>query len=356
MLYQPYYDPNRSYEENFKKGPFGIFKNKKIYKNKGKPKYDFFGYKVFLPFGIPAGPLLNGKFAKAALDKGFDIVTYKTVRSHKYPCLLWPNILGINIKGNLTLKKAEKGLIACKTYKEPLSITNSFGVPSYDPNFWQKDLNSLIKYAKKSQVAIGSFQGTINSDGNTKQYIDDFVKTAVMVKKAGAKVLEANLSCPNEGTSHLLCFDIVRTEQIVHAIKKKIGKTPLIIKIAYFSDQKQLEKLINSVGKLVDGIAAINTIPANIFNKKGEQALPGANRLKSGVCGAAIKWAGLEMIKRLKKIRVKSKLNFKLIGVGGVMNYKDFKSYLRVGADAVMSATGSMWNPYLAQQIKEYAK
>lgn len=45
----------------------------------------FFGFKVNSPFGIPAGPLINGNFVKAALNKGFDICTYKTVRSGKYP-------------------------------------------------------------------------------------------------------------------------------------------------------------------------------------------------------------------------------------------------------------------------------
>ncbi len=354
MLHQPYYDPSKSYEENYKKGPFGAFADKIIYKEKTGPKYDFFGYKVFLPFGIPAGPLLNGKFAKAALDKGFDIVTYKTVRSRKYPSNLWPNVLGVKIKGDLTLNLAEKGLVGTTVYRVPLSITNSFGVPSYDPDFWQKDLKALLGKTKEGQIVIGSFQGTTNSNGDIKKYVEDFVYTALLVKKTGVKILEANLSCPNEGTSHLLCFDVKRTAEIVKAIKNKIGNTPLIIKIAYFSDQKQLKNLIDEVGKSVDGIAAINTIPAKILDEKGGQALPGTNRMKSGVCGAAIKWAGLDMVKRLKKLRRLKKLKFKIIGVGGVANVKDYMDFVKEGADAVMSATGSMWNPYLSQEIKKH--
>ena len=34
------------------------------------------------------------------------------------------------------------------------------------------------------------------------------------------------------------------------------------------------------------------------------------------------------------------------------MNAADFTEYREAGADAVMSATGAMWNPYLAQDIK----
>lgn len=352
MLHTPYYNPEKTYEENFKEGPFGDFADGKKFENIDEPKYKLFDFPVYLPFGIPAGPLLNGKYVKAALDKGFDIVTYKTVRTHKYPCSQWPNVLGIQIKGDLTLEQAEKGIVGNHKYIEPLSITNSFGVPSFEPEFWQKDLKETVEHAKKGQLVIGSFQGTTNPEHDSAQYIQDFAKLARMVKDTGVKVLEVNLSCPNEGTAHLLCFDLERTKEIVEAIKNEIGNTPLIIKIAYFQEQEQLEKLVNYVGKTVDGIAAINTIPAKIFNEKGEQALPGNNRLKSGVCGVPIKWAGLEMVKRLKELKEKLNLSFTIIGVGGVMNVGDYEKYIKAGADAVMSATGSMWNPYLAQEIK----
>ena len=67
MLYIPFYDPEKTYEENFEKGPFGIFANGERLqidsdKSSDQPRYDFLGFKVNLPFGIEAGPLINGKF------------------------------------------------------------------------------------------------------------------------------------------------------------------------------------------------------------------------------------------------------------------------------------------------------
>jgi dihydroorotate dehydrogenase len=173
-----------------------------------------------------------------------------------------------------------------------------------------------------------------------------------LVKETGAKILEVNLSCPNEGTAHLLCFDIERTRQIAEAIKNEIGNTPLVIKIAYFKSDEELRKLVDAVGGVVQEISAINTIPAEILDEKGNQALPGPGRLVSGVCGSSIKWAGLEMVERLDKLRQESSQNFKISGVGGVLNKEDYRAYRAAGADAVMSATGAMWNPYLAQEIK----
>ena len=44
---------------------------------------------------------------------------------------------------------------------------------------------------------------------------------------------------------------------------------------------------------------------------------------------------------------------WQIIGVGGVTVPKDFREYRDAGADVVMSATGAMWNSYLAKEIKE---
>lgn len=350
-MHIPFYDPQKSYEDNFKEGPFGAFADGKVFSDDGDLKVGYLGQKVFTPFGIAAGPLVNGKFVKAALDKGFDLPVYKTVRTKKYPCHAWPNVLALKVKGHITLEAADTGLVADNEYIEPLSITNSFGVPSFEPDFWQKDMQESVKHAKAGQVVIGSFQGT--PTGDEQSYIADFVTAAKLVKETGAKILEVNFSCPNEGTAHLLCFDVDKAVKIAEAIKNEIGNTPLIVKIAYFKEQVQLEKLVGLAGKIVDGIAAINTIPAKIYNQKGEQALPGQGRLVSGTCGAGIKWAGLEMVERLAKLREEKNLEYAIVGVGGVMKSDDYQEYISAGADAVMSATGAMWNPLLAQEIKQ---
>jgi len=352
MLHKPFYDPEKTYEDNFKNGPFGDFADEKIFEQKGEPTYDFFGYKVYSPFGIPAGPLINGKFTEKALDKGFDIVVYKTVRTEEFPCHPWPNILSVQVDGDLTQELAKGKLIANHNFKEPLSITNSFGVPSRSPDFWQKDIASVVKNTRKGQIVVGGFQGTKKGDGNIDSYINDFCLAAKMLKDSGVKVMEVNLSCPNEGTENLLCFDTQRSVLVAKAIKKEIGNIPLIIKIAYFKDNDILKNFVKEIGQIVDGISAINTISSEIVDSEGNQALSGAGRSRSGVCGHSIKWAGLDMVKRLKDIREELNYKYTIIGVGGVMNTQDFIEYRKNGADFVMSATGAMWNLYLAQEIK----
>ncbi len=353
MLYEPFYDPEKSYEENFEKGPFGIFSDHKVLENNSQQTFDFFGRELNSPFGIPAGPLVNGNFVKGALDKGFDIVTYKTVRSTSYPSHPWPNVLSVKIDGDLTLEKAKGQLVGDTNYHEPLSITNSFGVPSKDPEFWQKDLADTVRYAKPGQIVVGSFQGTKHEGQTTEEYINDYRVTAELLKQTSVRVIEVNLSCPNEGTNNLLCYDTDRSVLVAKAIKEVIGEIPLIIKIAYFQDAEALKNLVEKIGNVVEGISAINTIGAEIVGENGAQALPGEGRLKSGVCGHAIKWAGVDMVSKLKKLREEFGYKFKIIGVGGVTTADDFLEYRKAGADYVMSATGAMWNPYLAKEVKE---
>jgi dihydroorotate dehydrogenase len=353
MLRTPFYDPEKSYQDNFTSGPFGDFADQKVCATTSEPTFMFLGQKVHTPFGIPAGPLINGNFVQAALDHGFDIATYKTVRTHPYPCHPWPNVLAVHIPADLTLEMASGTLIADHTYEEPLSITNSFGVPSFDPDVWQPDLARVVAGTRVGQVVVGGFQGTKTSDGNVESYIDDFRVGARLLKETGVKVIEVNLSCPNEGTSHLLCFDIERSATVAHAIKSEVGDTPLIVKIAHYKDDDALRQFVREVGGVADGISAINTIAAEIVDEAGAQALPGEGRLRSGVCGHSIKWAGVEMVQKLKSLREELNLRYTIVGVGGVTVPADYHEYIDAGADAVMSATGAMWNPYLAQDIKK---
>lgn len=356
MLRTPFYDPTLTYEENYVDGPFGEFADRKLYKQKRKPKYDFLGQKIYLPFGIPAGPLLNSKFVKAAFKKGFDICVYKTVRANIFPCHAFPNVLSVHFKGrDLTLKRLEKNLLADENYEDPISITNSFGVPSRKPEIWQEDVKKAIRSAGEGQVMILSFMGTVKKDQTQKEFIADYILAAKLAKETGAKILEANLSCPNIGNEGLVCYNLEVTKKVTEGIRKVIGNTPLILKVGYYKDDKALKELAEIANEYANDVAGINTLQAAVVDENGNQALPGPNRLRSGVCGIGIRWAGLETVKRLKKIKDKNNYSFSITGVGGVVTPQDYFEYRNAGADAVMSATGAMWNPFLAQEIKARA-
>lgn len=354
MLHTPFYDPLQSYEDNYTHGPFGAFQNDDVYQKEGEPMHTFHGQSVYAPFGIPAGPLLNSAFCIAAFKKGFDIAVYKTVRSGAYPCHPFPNVLAIHPDGDLDAEKLAHPVIADTTYSEPLSITNSFGVPSKDPAVWQEDVKKAIAAEGKGQVLVLSFMGTVREGQTQEEFIADYVLAAERAYETGARVLETNLSCPNIGNEGLVCYNLEITESIVKGIKKVIGDTPLILKVGYYKDDAPMEILAGIAHEYQVGISGINTLQAEVRTQAGEQALPGSpTRLRSGVCGAGIKWAGIDFVRRMHVLREKHGYSFQLEGVGGVTTPEDYKAYRDAGADSVMTATGAMWNPYLAREIKE---
>lgn len=367
--FAPFYDVNRTYEDNYLQGPFGAFA-KVLQEDRGPSAAqssapvqtasgeDFLGFHVNLPFGIPAGPLLNERFTTAAFRMGFDLAVYKTVRSRAWGCNAFPNVLAVhpkNADGSLIPGSSEldEGVLADTRYELPISISNSFGVPSRDPDEWQPDMKKAIEAAGSGQLLVPSFQGSRVDGMDQDDYIADHVTTARLVCETGAGLMEMNTSCPNEGHNRLLCHDPHLVGRITEAVKNEIGDRPLVVKLAYIPNDADLEIMVKETAAhgTVQGFSTINTISAKLVDAHGNQALPGAGRDRSGVCGNAIRGAGLDMVGRLHAIREKLGLDFTIVGVGGVVRPEDYRAYREAGANAVMSATGAMWNANLARDI-----
>lgn len=355
---QAFYDSTKSYEENYDAGPFGLFRQEPPSFATPVHPSSFLGFSVDVPFGIPAGPLLNSKFVVAAWNWGFSLATYKTVRGNVYPSHPFPNVIrvatpspnvlpGDTLVGNMNMNNIEI---------EKDGITNSFGVPSKAPDVWQADVKKALESQTPGNVMILSFMGTKVEDMTADMYVADFAKTAKLAKDTGASILEVNFSCPNVGKEGLICNDVETSKKILEAIHAVKGNTPLLVKIGYFPRESQavLEQLLDAIHEYAQGVAAINTIQVKVVTSDGAQALPGsAVRLQSGVCGVPIRWAGKEMIERIAAVkRQKNWKDFVLVGIGGVTQTSDYYAYRSLGADAVMSATGAMWKPSLAIDVR----
>ncbi len=357
---QTFYDPNKTFDENVAEGPFGL-DDIDLRDASVEPTYTFLGFPINFPFGIAAGSLPSSRHTTAAFRLGYDVVVYKTQRSGVFPCNLFPNVLPVQIEGDLTVEKMQRPLVVAPDYPtdlSKLSITNSFGVPSPDPSVWTADLPEAIAAAGKGQLLIMSVVGTIREGFGPDEYYDDFARAARLAVEAGAQVVEVNLSCPNVASEGVICYSSDAVLEICKRVRAAIGDTPLIIKVGYYSAEQQslLEGIIESVSPYISAISAINTLAATIVDENGEQALPGAGRSRSGVCGAGIRWAGLDMVRRLSDLRASKGYTYEIIGVGGVMTPADFAAYRAAGADVVQAVTAPMWNPRLAADIKAAAR
>lgn len=356
MKKQLFYDPSKTYEENVQFGPYNM--DEIDYRDEAAVAgYSFLGHKINSPFGIAAGSLPTSRHTSAAFRYGYDVVVYKTQRSGIFPCNPFPNVVGIQLDGDLTLEKMQEPQLGTLDFTNDISkltITNSFGVPSRAAEIWGEDFKHAAGNVGKGQLLIMSVVGTIREGTSADEYYDDFALAAREAKESGAQVVEINLSCPNVASEGVICYSKDAVYEICKRTKQALGDTPLIIKIGYYTLEQQelLEDIIESVHEYVACISAINTLPAIVVDEAGEQYLPGDGRLKSGACGAGIKWAGIDLVRRLDLLRKAKNYTYEIIGVGGVMTVDDFTDYRKAGADIVQSVTGAMWNPELALEVK----
>ena len=345
MKLNPTYDIYRSYEANYQEGPF--IKEKAPLRQIGR-KERFLGFDVNSCLGIPAGPLLNSRWIIAYAELGFDLPVYKTVRTRATPSHPDPNCMFLKLNGQIKEEDFGKRLVATMEPPpalEEISITNSFGMPSRDPQVWQNDIQKAKAGLGEGQVLIVSVVGTPGE----KDLASDYAKAAALAAEAGAPIIEINLSCPNVVTGEGSVYtDPDFSAEISKTVKRAIGAVPLIIKIGYITDSGRLAHVVKANAPYVDGIAGINTLSFEVVNDEGTSALPGPGRLRSGVCGSAIRACAMRQASRIVDLKQKEKYDFVVVGVGGVMTPGHIREFFNVGVDAVMSATGAMWDPFLA--------
>lgn len=338
----PLYDIHKTYLENLYQGP--IFDEEipeRIIPSKDT-WVDFLGYKVASRIGVPAGPLLSSQWTTLAAQLGFDIVTYKTIRTRLYPSHPLPNMLYVDIQNDKTvaIKRDFPQQDLCD-----FAVTNSFGMPSMCKEFLLEDISNANYHLAPGQILVVSFVGT---PVEGEDFFQDFVEGAVFCKDSGAKILEANFSCPNvaskEGSLYM-SPDSVFT--LGKKIKNAIKSTPLIIKVGLFKDKETMRKVFIAAARAgVNAISGINTIGMKVLNKDGSPAL-GKDRITSGICGGPIRPAALDFISTARSIIKEEKLDLTLIGVGGITLPEHFDLFLETGADFAQTATGMMWDSYL---------
>jgi dihydroorotate dehydrogenase len=320
------------------------------------------GFQVDFPLGLPASIIAaNASYLKYYARRGFCILTYKTVRSrfhkaHQLP--QWVVLTSVDRQ----LRVDDKGVVQPSEFKGErgrvlpvdrslASMANSFGIPSLHPDWWMQDIAVVREFIHRGrQVLIVSVTGTKGNDNRALR--DDFVRTANMAKEAGADIIELDFSCPNVSDDTASIFTVPESAYDIADEVKQTTKIPVFIKIGHLQNAA-LRALINAVSPVIDGIVAINTIPASIFDQWGQPMFPG--RTRGGVSGWGIRSIAQEVAINLVKIRdeIGRRDTLCLLGVGGVMTPDDFKSRLDTGVDAVEICTGAFLDPMIGFKIRE---
>jgi dihydroorotate dehydrogenase (NAD+) catalytic subunit len=174
--------------------------------------------------------------------------------------------------------------------------------------------------------------------------VEEYVEcTKILENEATIKAFEINVSCPNVKDGGLqFGNDIKAVGRVTEAVRAVTGK-PLIIKlspnVSYISDFAQVVK--DSGG---DAVSAINTLVGTSFNIFTRR--PKIHNINGGLSGPAIKPVALA-----KVLEISRKVDIPIIGIGGIMNWKDVIEFMIVGASAVQIGTLNFIDPTAPEKI-----
>lgn len=322
------------------------------------------GFRLNSPFGSPASVLTaNADRIRFLARTGCDLLTYKTVRSrvtHSHPT---PNIL--LVLDRIARLEPDRPIppilvadsLECDDWISAVKgMLNRYGMPSLAPNAWQADVENAIRTLTDGQQLIVSIVGTLEPGDGPEAYVEDFVRVAKLAREAGAKIVEPNLSCPNAGKEGELYRDTELATRVCAAIRAEIPDVPIIAKIGYLPTH-QLRELVVAIAPHVNGITAVNTIPAEgqregLGGRVPAFLVPG---LKAGLSGGPIHGYALKCIRDLVQIREEEGLkDLAVIGVGGVTEPSEVHALLGLGADAVQAATVFYEDAYFGVRVRRY--
>jgi len=329
-------------------------------------RWTLLGTDIGYPIGIPASSLtVNAEYIEYFARQGFNVLTYKTVRSREwaaYPFPNWVYLEGLSeplvVSSDPEIKTFTGGVDSFPEDPASFSTANSFGVPSADPEAWTRDLQETVARLGDGKLLIVSVMGSSEAEElqDRDRLADDFAWLAERAEASGARAVELNLSCPNTldrggRIQDPVCWDADLTELIVRRAAEALQpETRLVAKLSWMPEEA-LRRVMDGIADRVHAVSGINTLQAAIVRADGHATF--GERDKAGVSGVAIRDYGLDFVRSLTRLRDERSWAFEVIAMGGVMNAGDVRAYLRAGANAVQTATAAEDNPSLPSQLLE---
>jgi dihydroorotate dehydrogenase len=340
-MHLPRYDPTQSYSWNYEHAPEPVAVDEPPVPG----AWTYCGIPVGSPLAIAAGPLLNGRWCLYYAGLGFDVVTYKTVRSGLRPCYAMPNLLPVQSTaqqaGNETLQAATE-------FAGSWAV--SFGMPSQPPDVWRVDMVETRRRLPTHKLLSVSVVGTVQPDWTITRLAEDYALCARQAVEHGADMIEINLSCPNVSTCDGQLYQQPQDAAIIaRQVRDAIGRTPLVAKIGYFSHAAESERLLDALAADVTAIAATNCIVAKVVDGEGRPYFDGQPR---GIAGKSILDASVRQTEMIAQQIARQGLALRVIGVGGIFTAGDVRRYLWAGAEAVQLATAAMIDPEVGLTIR----
>jgi len=347
------YNLARSYRWNYEHGPLLPGRAPRAPAGSGGR---VLGYRVRSRFGVSAGPLLNARWIRAYARLGYDILTYKTVRTRFRPCFSMPNVVIADAPAQLAGAEVKEPVVTARTSRtaQVPTVAISFGMPSMEPDVWRRDVRRAREALGPGQILVVGTVGTVDESRDPNALAEDFAACAALAAGAGAHVVEVHLACPNTSDEHpcMIYEDHDLAEHIVESVRRRIKGHPAIAKLGFASRPEVLRDLVRRVARHMDGVLLVNGLQRPIIRPDGTPAFPGAHRRLAGISGDGTREASLATVRDALAIRNALGLDLEVWAVGGLSTPAEVAGALGMGADAALVATAAMFDPLLAVRTK----
>lgn len=190
---------------------------------------------------------------------------------------------------------------------------------------------------KLPEIRQRGFRNIVNICGST---LDEYVELArILSDHEGVDALELNISCPNikEGGIQFGC-SLDGTFNVVSAVRK-VTTLPVIPKLTpNVTSPASFARAAQDAG--ADAISLVNTFLAMAIDV--EQRKPKLSNVVGGLSGPAIRPIAVRMVWECRQATT-----LPIIGMGGIMDWRDVVEFLLAGATAVQVGTANFADPFV---------
>ncbi len=179
--------------------------------------------------------------------------------------------------------------------------------------------------------------------------IDDYVDVAGYLDEhvPVLRGIELNVSCPNVKNGLSYGTDPVRLGELVTAVRKRVHRTELIVKLSpNVADIALTARAALEAG--ADCLSLINTFTAMAIDIHTQR--PVLANETGGLSGPAIKPIAVFMVHRVYS-EVAAKHGIPIIAMGGIQSWQDAAEFILAGASAVAVGTALFVNPSIHVDI-----
>lgn len=237
---------------------------------------------------------------------------------------------GICSKG-ITLNKRE-GNSGSRIFETRAGILNSVGLQNPGVEYFiDNELPKMLSYNTNIIANVGGAS------------IEEYLQIIEKLNKTEVHMIELNISCPNvkHGGMALGIKSSVAKEAVTQV--KNMCEKPLMVKLSPNAEDI-VDMAYQCCDAGADAISLVNTfkgMAVDIYKRK-----PVFENITAGLSGPAIKPIALRMVYEVCKA-----VNVPVIGLGGIMNWRDAVEFIMCGASAVQVGTANFIKPDICIDI-----